>query len=67
MDFETHSCIQDVQQNVISIEKQLNVAQDILEEAQRSGSRDGDIEETLPLTEIVEELDDEDNVICMSE
>ncbi|GAB7362594.1 hypothetical protein MBLNU230_g2908t1 [Neophaeotheca triangularis] len=49
-----------VQRNVQTIEKQLEVAQTSLRQLDEASSTAG---ESLPLTEITEELDDDDNVI----
>ncbi|PBP27654.1 hypothetical protein BUE80_DR001467 [Diplocarpon rosae] len=52
-----------VEQNVITIEKQIRTAEDKLAAASVISTPDVRNEEGLPLTEIMEELDDEGNVI----
>lgn len=55
-----------MQQNVSSLEKQLDAAQNKLDAATVISQPDVRNEEGLPLTEIYEELDEDGNVICMS-
>lgn len=57
----------DVQQNIRTISKQVEAIRITLagadEESQSSEQSSGP---NLPVTEIIEELDEDDNVICMS-
>ncbi|TGO46099.1 hypothetical protein BOTNAR_0614g00050 [Botryotinia narcissicola] len=52
-----------VQQNIITIEKQIETAEEKLAKATIISTPDVRNEEGLPVTEIIEELDDEGNVI----
>ena len=56
----------DVQENVRSVTKQLEVAEQKLAASATVSSLDVRNEEALPLTEIREELDEEGNIVCRS-
>jgi len=55
-----------VQKNITTISKQLQTAEDSIAKPDEELNRNNDDDKTLaePLTEIVEELDEEGNVIC---
>ena len=54
----------DVQDNVETLFKQLQAAEDRLEALEVMNHPKAQSEEGLPLTEITEELDEDGNVIC---
>lgn len=55
----------DVQRNVETISKQLSVAEEAYDRSIADDEEDSFTSRGLPLSEIIEELDDDGNVICM--